>query len=110
MEYKSWLDLRGNDEHKAHLAKAAIALANEGGGVIVIGLRQEGPVRRDRSVPRRSPEPARHRIGGHRGQNDVPGADLPLAIVLPHRNQSSEIVARLTRRRVSDRTPQTQSP
>jgi hypothetical protein len=43
IEYKSWLDLRGNDEHKAILAKAAIALANEGGGVIVIGLREQRP-------------------------------------------------------------------
>jgi hypothetical protein len=43
VEYKSWLDLRGNDEHKAILAKAAIALANEGGGVIVIGLREQRP-------------------------------------------------------------------
>jgi hypothetical protein len=31
VEYKCWLDLRGNDEHTAALAKAAIALANEGG-------------------------------------------------------------------------------
>jgi hypothetical protein len=43
VEYKCWLDLRCNDEHKALLAKAAIALANEGGGVIVIGLREERP-------------------------------------------------------------------
>jgi hypothetical protein len=43
VEYKSWLDLRGNDEHKALLAKAAIALANEGGGIIFIGLREERP-------------------------------------------------------------------
>jgi hypothetical protein len=43
VEYKCWLDLRGDDEHKALLAKAAIALANEGGGVIVIGLREERP-------------------------------------------------------------------
>jgi hypothetical protein len=43
VEYKSWLDLRGNDEHKALLAKAAIALANEGGGVIVVGYREERP-------------------------------------------------------------------
>jgi transcriptional regulator with XRE-family HTH domain len=43
VEYKGWLDLRGNDEHRALLAKAAIALANEGGGVIVIGLREERP-------------------------------------------------------------------
>jgi predicted HTH transcriptional regulator len=43
VEFKSWLDLRGNDEHKGILAKAAIALANEGGGVIVIGYREERP-------------------------------------------------------------------
>jgi hypothetical protein len=43
VEYKSWLDLRYNDEHKAQLAKAAIALANEGGGTIVVGLREERP-------------------------------------------------------------------
>jgi hypothetical protein len=43
VEHKSWLDLRGDDEHKALLAKAAIALANEGGGFIAIGLREERP-------------------------------------------------------------------
>ena len=43
VEYKGWLDLRGNDEHKALLAKAAIALANEGGGFIIIGLREKRP-------------------------------------------------------------------
>jgi len=43
VEHKNWLDLRGNDEHKALLAKAAIALANEGGGVIILGLREERP-------------------------------------------------------------------
>jgi predicted HTH transcriptional regulator len=43
VEFKCWLDLRGNDEHKALLAKAAIALANEGGGVIVIGFREDRP-------------------------------------------------------------------
>jgi hypothetical protein len=43
VEFKGWLDLRGNDEHKAALAKAAIALANEGGGVIVIGFREDRP-------------------------------------------------------------------
>ena len=36
-EYKDWLDLTRN-EHKATLAKAAIALANHGGGYIVIGF------------------------------------------------------------------------
>ena len=43
VEFKCWLDLRSNDEHKGLLAKAAIALANEGGGVIVIGYRDERP-------------------------------------------------------------------
>jgi hypothetical protein len=43
VEYKSWLDLRGNDEHKGLLAKAAIAIANEGGGNIVLGMREDRP-------------------------------------------------------------------
>jgi Putative DNA-binding domain len=43
VEYKSWLDLRSNDEHRAALAKAAIALANEGGGYIVVGIREARP-------------------------------------------------------------------
>ena len=43
VEFKCWLDLRGDDEHKGLFAKAAIALANEGGGVIVIGYREERP-------------------------------------------------------------------
>ena len=40
VEYKSWLDLSDNAA-KATLAKAAIALANEGGGVIVLGMRED---------------------------------------------------------------------
>jgi hypothetical protein len=40
IEYKSWLNLSENPR-KATLAKAAIALANEGGGVIVIGMRED---------------------------------------------------------------------
>ncbi len=43
IEYKGWLDIRNDDEHKALLAKAAIALANEGGGYIVIGIRERRP-------------------------------------------------------------------
>lgn len=43
VEYKSWLDLHQDDEHKAILAKAAIALANEGGGHIVVGVREVRP-------------------------------------------------------------------
>ena len=40
--HKSWLDLR-EIRDRAVLAKAAIALANSGGGIIVLGMRhQEG--------------------------------------------------------------------
>ena len=41
VEYKDWLDL-STKEHKATLAKAAIALANHGGGFIVIGFADQG--------------------------------------------------------------------
>jgi hypothetical protein len=40
VEYKSWLKLDENPR-RATLAKAAIALANEGGGVIVLGMRED---------------------------------------------------------------------
>jgi transcriptional regulator with XRE-family HTH domain len=43
VEIKGWLDLARNIEHQGLLAKAAIALANHGGGYIVIGLREEPP-------------------------------------------------------------------
>src|SRR4051794_14346894 len=58
VEYKSWLDLSDNPG-KATLAKAAIALANEGGGVIVLGMREDtrqggalGSQSRPQSIPR----------------------------------------------------------
>ncbi len=38
IEIKSWLDPAGNNEHKAILAKALLALANHGGGFVIIGL------------------------------------------------------------------------
>ena len=38
-EYKGWLDLRV-DRDRANLAKAVIALANHGGGVIVLGFEE----------------------------------------------------------------------
>jgi hypothetical protein len=41
IEHKSWLSLADNND-KARVAKAAIALANEGGGIIVFGLREVG--------------------------------------------------------------------
>ena len=41
VEHKQWLDL-GANSHKATLAKAAIALANHGGGFIVVGFEDSG--------------------------------------------------------------------
>ena len=38
-EYKSWLDLRMESD-RANLARAVIALANHGGGVIVLGFEE----------------------------------------------------------------------
>ena len=40
VEYKDWLDIAGN-AGKATVAKAAIALANEGGGIVVLGMRED---------------------------------------------------------------------
>lgn len=42
VEVKNWIDIRANDEHKALLAKALIALANHGGGYVVIGFQRGG--------------------------------------------------------------------
>lgn len=39
-EYKGWLNLN-EVKHKAVLAKAAIAIANHGGGYIIIGMRDK---------------------------------------------------------------------
>ena len=41
VEYKTWLDL-GQEKHKATLAKACIALANHGGGFLVLGFDEDG--------------------------------------------------------------------
>ena len=41
VEHKQWLDL-GANSHKATLAKAAIALADHGGGFIVVGFADTG--------------------------------------------------------------------
>ena len=38
VEAKAWLDLTGTPEHKAVLAKALLALANHGGGFVLIGF------------------------------------------------------------------------
>ena len=54
-EYKDWLDLTSK-EHKATLSKAAIALANHGGGYIVIGFTEQGPILESRPRPKEIPE------------------------------------------------------
>jgi len=41
IEIKSWLELR-NNEDKANLAQAMLALANHGGGFIIIGMKEDG--------------------------------------------------------------------
>lgn len=38
VEIKDWLDIVDNNAHRATLAKAIIALANHGGGLVLIGL------------------------------------------------------------------------
>ncbi len=38
VEYKSWLDLAGDNETRAELARHLAAIANHGGGVIVLGI------------------------------------------------------------------------
>lgn len=40
VEAKGWLDLVGSNEHKATLAKALLALANHGGGFVLIGFEE----------------------------------------------------------------------
>ncbi len=54
-EYKDWLDLTSK-EHKATLAKAAIALANHGSGYIVIGFAEQGQTLESRPRPEEIPE------------------------------------------------------
>ena len=54
-EYKDWLDLKSN-EHKATLAKAAIALANHGGGFIVLGFAEQGQALESQPRPEAIPE------------------------------------------------------
>lgn len=54
-EYKNWLDLTDN-RGKATLAKAAIALANHGGGYIVIGFAEDGASFTSTAKPADCPE------------------------------------------------------
>lgn len=54
-EYKDWLDLT-NNKHRATLAKAAIALANHGGGRIIIGFAEQGQTLVSEPCPEEIPE------------------------------------------------------
>lgn len=54
VEYKDWLDLT-KKEDKAKLAKAAIALANHGGGFVVLGFAEEGPELQSQARPQSIP-------------------------------------------------------
>ena len=54
-EYKDWLDLK-REEHRATLAKAAIALANHGGGYIIIGFAEQGQTLVSGPCPEKIPE------------------------------------------------------
>ena len=47
LELKTWLDLRDKG-HQGTLAKALIALANHGGGIVTIGFNSEGEPTQDR--------------------------------------------------------------
>ena len=60
-EYKDWLDLTMN-EHRAVLAKAAIALANHGGGHIVLGMAEVGGSLTSGPRPADVPEPTQDAI------------------------------------------------
>lgn len=40
VEIKGWLDLANSEEHKALLAKALLALANSGGGFVILGFEE----------------------------------------------------------------------
>ena len=61
VEYKEWLNL-GDPRHRAGLAKAAIALANHGGGYIVIGMVEDGATFRSEPPPAELPEITQDRV------------------------------------------------
>lgn len=52
LEVKSWLNLRDSNHDKANLAKAIIAMANHGGGTIVLGFKEHsGEMSEDEGRP-----------------------------------------------------------
>ena len=94
VEHKQWLDLRVNP-HRATLAKAAIALANHGGGFIVVGFDDSGsdlesqppsqelpPVTQDtvNAAIRRYADPEFH-CEVHFVEHPVSGVEHPVVVV-----------------------------
>ena len=62
-EYKYWLNLK-NEEDKAKLAKAAIALANHGGGYIVIGFKDKDQILESMPRPEEIPVITQDSVNG----------------------------------------------
>ena len=62
-EYKDWLDLT-KEEHRATLAKAAIALVNHGGGYIVIGFKDKDQSLESMSRPEEIPVITQDSVNG----------------------------------------------
>lgn len=62
-EYKAWLDLSQNDG-RATLAKAAIALANHGGGFVVLGFEEQGENLISTERPEGTPEVTQDVVNG----------------------------------------------
>ena len=61
VEYKNWLDLT-SDEARATLAKAAIAMANHGGGFIVLGFSEANGTLESVAVPSGLPTIGQDRV------------------------------------------------
>ena len=71
VEYKDWLDLNTN-KHKATLAKAAIALANHGGGFIVLGFAEQGSELHSQARPSDIPEITQDAVNAALGRYATP--------------------------------------
>lgn len=81
-EYKDWLNLSQN-HGKATLAKAAIALANHGGGYIVIGLAEDGASLTSKARPSDCPEITQDAVNGAVRRYAEPEFQCAMRIV-PH--------------------------
>lgn len=63
VEYKTWLNLNEND-NKARIAKAIIALANHGGGFVCLGMSEEGETWLSVERPDDIPDVSQDQING----------------------------------------------